>query len=143
MGGVVNLERALPLGGRMGGHLVTGHVDGVGLVTTTTRVGSSHKMVLAFPPPLARFIAEKGSVCVSGVSLTVNGVTAQTFDVMIVPHTLETTSLALLSPGSAVNIEVDILARYVLRAREVDAHGRSRDHEHAEWMARLERSGYV
>jgi riboflavin synthase len=117
--GSVNLERAMQLGGRMGGHMVTGHVDAPGALVEKTPVGSSTRMVFSFPPALARFIAEKGSITVSGVSLTVNGVSDDRFDVVIIPHTAEVTTLGALAPGDRVNLEVDILARYVLRAATV------------------------
>jgi riboflavin synthase len=117
--GPVNLERAMQLGGRMGGHMVTGHVDAPGELLEKTSVGTSTKMVFRFPPTLARFIAEKGSITVSGVSLTVNGAFADRFDVVIIPHTAEVTTLGALVPGSRVNLEVDILARYVLRAATI------------------------
>jgi riboflavin synthase len=119
VGGAVNLERAMQLGGRMGGHMVTGHIDAPGALVEKVAVGTSTKMVFGFPPALARFIAEKGSITVSGVSLTVNGVSADRFDVVIIPHTAEVTTLGALVPGSRVNLEVDILARYVLRAATV------------------------
>jgi riboflavin synthase len=109
----------MQLGGRMGGHMVTGHVDAPGALVEKTPVGSSTRMVFSFPPALARFIAEKGSITVSGVSLTVNGVSDDRFDVVIIPHTAEVTTLGALAPGDRVNLEVDILARYVLRAATV------------------------
>jgi riboflavin synthase len=118
VGGAVNLERAMTLGGRMGGHIVTGHVDGVGRVAARTRAGEAVEMRFSFPAELARYIAEKGSVCVSGVSLTVNRVEGDTFAVMLIPHTLEQTSLDELAVGAEVNLEVDILARYVARVLE-------------------------
>lgn len=109
--GEVNLEKALALGGKLGGHLVTGHVDGVAEVVS--RKGG----VLAFrlPPGLARYVARKGSVCVDGVSLTVNGIERDVFDVNLIPHTLEATTLGRLAPGARVNVEVDLIARYVER----------------------------
>ncbi|WP_394827205.1 riboflavin synthase [Pendulispora albinea] len=118
----INLERATPLGGRMGGHIVTGHIDGTGVLLEREPVGEMSKLTFGYPANLARFIAEKGSICVNGVSLTVNGVGADRFDVMIIPHTAKVTSLGILSPGGKVNLEVDVLARYILRAREVDSH---------------------
>ena len=133
----VNLERAMPLGGRMGGHIVTGHVDATGALIERSPVGETVKVVFGFPRELARFIAEKGSIAVSGVSLTVNGAGADRFDVVVIPHTLSVTSLGELRAGSRVNLEVDLLARYVARARDVDGGS------DAEWRARLERAGYV
>jgi len=117
----VNLERAMPLGGRMGGHIVSGHVDATGTLLERQPVGEMSKLVFGFPANLARYIAEKGSICVNGVSLTLNGVGKDRFDVMIIPHTAQVTSLGTLKPGGHVNLEVDVLARYVLRAAEVDA----------------------
>jgi riboflavin synthase len=109
--GAVNLEKALALGDRLGGHLVSGHVDGVGEVIR--RQGS----VVAFRAPgeLARFIARKGSICVDGVSLTVSAVEGAEFEVNLIPLTLEATTLSRLQPGSRVNLEVDLVARYVER----------------------------
>src|SRR5438034_867478 len=109
--GEVNLEKSLALGDRLGGHLVAGHVDGVGEVVR--RDGS----VFAFraPQELARYIARKGSVCVDGVSLTINRVEGATFEVNLIPHTLAVTTLGRLNPGDKVNLEVDLVARYVER----------------------------
>ena len=109
--GPVNLEKSLALSDRLGGHLVSGHVDGVGEVTR--RQGG----VVAFraPPDLARFIAKKGSICVDGVSLTVNEVDGAVFEVNLIPHTLEVTTLGSLARGSRLNLEIDLLARYVER----------------------------
>jgi len=116
-GGTVHLERALRLGDRLGGHLVTGHVDGVGAVADRRPAGEALWMALTAPPELARFLAEKGSVTVDGVSLTVNAVSGGRFEVMLIPQTLEKTKLDLLVPGSRVNLEVDLVARYVERLR--------------------------
>jgi riboflavin synthase len=109
--GEVNLEKSLALGGKLGGHLVAGHVDGVGEVTK--RAGS----VVAFraPKALAKYVAAKGSICIDGVSLTVNRVDGEVFEVNLIPHTLEMTTLARLAPGARVNLEVDLIARYVER----------------------------
>jgi riboflavin synthase len=109
--GPVNLEKALALGDKLGGHLITGHVDGVGEVLS--RSGG----VIAFrlPQALAKYVARKGSICVDGVSLTVNRVEGDVFEVNLIPHTLEVTTLSRLQPGAKVNLEVDILARYVER----------------------------
>lgn len=109
--GAVNLEKSLALGGKLGGHLVTGHVDGV------AEVVSRHGGVVAFrlPPGLARYVARKGSVCVDGVSLTVNAADGERFEVNLIPHTLEATTLGRLEPGTRVNVEVDLIARYVER----------------------------
>ena len=109
--GAVNLEKSLALGGKLGGHLVTGHVDGVGEVLR--RAGS--ELAVRVPRPLARYVAAKGSICIDGVSLTVNRVDGDTFDVNLIPHTLEVTTLSRLAPGVRVNLEVDLIARYVER----------------------------
>jgi riboflavin synthase len=109
--GTVNLEKSLALGGKLGGHLVAGHVDGVGEVSR--RAGT----VVAFRSPkgLAKYIAGKGSVCIDGVSLTVNRVDGEIFEVNLIPHTLEATTLSRLAAGVRVNVEVDLIARYVER----------------------------
>jgi len=107
--GEVNLEKSLAMGGRLGGHLVTGHVDGVGEVL---RFADGLLQVRA-PPDLKRYIAGKGSICVDGVSLTVNRVESDVVEVNLIPHTLQVTTLARLAPGAKVNLEVDLIARYV------------------------------
>jgi len=109
--GRVNLEKSLALGERLGGHLVTGHVDGVGEV-----VAAEAGMVrVRLPAGLSKYVARKGSICVDGVSLTVNRVQGDTFEVQLIPHTLAVTTLARLAPGVKVNLEVDLIARYVER----------------------------
>jgi riboflavin synthase len=115
LGGAVNLERSLRAGDRLGGHLVTGHVDGVGELVDRRAVGDAVTMTFAIPAELARFVAEKGSVAVSGVSLTVNRTAAHRFDVTLIPTTLAATNLVLLAPQDQVNLEVDLIARYVAR----------------------------
>ena len=117
-GARVNLETALTPDARLGGHLVSGHVDGIAEVVARWDDARSVRFDLRVPEELARYIAEKGSVCVDGTSLTVNGVRGAVFDVNIVPHTLAATTLGDLVPGSAVNIEVDQIARYVERLLE-------------------------
>ncbi len=112
--GEVNLERSLRLGDEVGGHLVTGHVDGVGKVV---RVKGS-EVTFRAPRALAAYVARKGSICVDGVSLTVNAVRGADFDVNIIPHTFAVTTLKRLKPGSKVNLEVDLVARYLRRLRE-------------------------
>ncbi len=114
----VNLERSLRLGDELGGHLVSGHVDGVGAVVSAAAEHGSIRFVFRVPDDLARYIAVKGSVAVDGVSLTVNEVTDDTFGVNIIPHTAAVTSLGSLRPGDAVNLEIDMLARYVARLAE-------------------------
>lgn len=114
-GTAVNLEKALTLSSPLGGHLVSGHVDGTGVVHARTDGAQSLWLDLEAPAPLGRFIAEKGSICVNGVSLTVNGVSGSRFHVTLVPHTLQATTLGRLLPGDRVNLEVDIIARYLER----------------------------
>ena len=116
--GEVNLEKALRFGDRLGGHLVAGHVDGVGSVTRYQPAGESHELEVEVPPPLARYIAVKGSVTVDGVSLTVNAVQGTRFAVNLLPHTLAVTTLGALCVGRRVNLEVDMLARYLERLIE-------------------------
>jgi riboflavin synthase len=113
--GEVNLEKALRLADRLGGHLVTGHVDGVGEVERFLPVGESHELVIRAPAALAKYIARKGSITVDGVSLTVNRVEGAEFSINLIPHTLAVTTLKHLSAGSQVNLEVDLIARYVER----------------------------
>lgn len=114
-GNQVNLEKALRLSDRLGGHLVSGHVDGVGEVITFTPAGESHLLVLRLPMPLLKYIAKKGSITVNGVSLTVNTLTADQVEINLIPHTISATTLNGLQAGAKVNIEVDMLARYVER----------------------------
>lgn len=114
-GDVVNLEKALRLADRLGGHLVSGHVDGVGKVVSITPDGRSLRWVFEVPASLARYIAAKGSVCIDGTSLTVNEVTDRRFGVNLIPHTVERTAFHARRVGDAVNIEVDVIARYVER----------------------------
>jgi len=113
--GEVNLEKALRLADRLGGHLVSGHVDGVGEVVVFRTVGESMLLKVRAPDELARYIARKGSITIQGVSLTVNAVNGAEFEVNLIPHTVAITTLKLLKPGSRVNLEVDLIARYVER----------------------------
>jgi riboflavin synthase len=115
VGTPVNVEKALLAGQAMGGHYVTGHVDGVGQLVDRHDDARSVRMEFQVPAELARYVARKGSICIDGVSLTVNGASGDRFDVNLVPHTLEVTTLGRLQPGSRVNLEVDIIARYVER----------------------------
>ena len=119
--GKVNLEKSLGLGDKLGGHLVTGHVDGVGVVLTH----SNGFLQVKAPKALSRYIARKGSICVDGVSLTVNRVKGATFEVNLIPHTLKATTLRRLARGARVNLEVDLVARYVARLLEVRSSGES------------------
>ena len=120
----VNLEKALRLSDRLGGHLMTGHVDGVATVVSFVQVEEvasgtgSWRLDVDVPPALARFIATKGSIAVHGVSLTVNGVDGARFHVNLIPHTLDVTTLKSLKPGARLNLEVDLVARYVARLSE-------------------------
>ncbi len=114
----VNLERALRVGDEMGGHIVTGHVDGVAEVVSIAPEGDSLRFVLEVPKPFAKFVAPKGSLTLDGVSLTVNEVDGNRFGVNIIPHTQTATTLGALKAGDRVNFEIDVLARYVDRLRE-------------------------
>ena len=113
--GEVNLEKSLRLADRLGGHLVSGHVDGVGVVVAFEPVGESHRLVVRAPAELAKYIARKGSVALQGASLTVNRVDGTQFEINLIPHTLAVTTLKHLKPGARVNLEVDLLARYAER----------------------------
>ena len=120
--GAVNLEKALRFSDRLGGHLMSGHVDGVGVVQRAEPVaeGGSVLLEVAVPSELARFVAPKGSIAIDGVSLTVNAVHARVFSVNLIPHTLAVTSLGALRAGARVNLEVDLIARYVERLKSAD-----------------------
>jgi riboflavin synthase len=114
----VNLERAARVGDELGGHIVSGHVDGVGEVLSVESEGGSHRVRIRAPRPLHRHIAPKGSITVEGVSLTVNEVEDDVFGVNLIPHTWDVTTLGELKAGSRVNLEIDMLARYLARWRE-------------------------
>lgn len=118
VGSRVNLERSLRMGDELGGHLVSGHVDGVGEALSATPENGSTRWRFRVPHALARFIAPKGSVAVDGVSLTVNEVEGDIFGVNVIPHTAEVTGFGTMAPGDAVNVEIDMLARYVARLAE-------------------------
>lgn len=117
--GQVNLEKALTLADRLGGHLVSGHVDGLGVVRKFEPVGESMELVIAAPKELAKYLAYKGSIVVNGVSLTVNRIADEAegcaFSINLIPHTVQVTTLKHLKPGTRVNLEVDLIARYVER----------------------------
>ncbi len=126
-GSKLNLERAMKIGGELGGHIVTGHVDGIGNVVSFDPVGDSWHLVIAAPDAVAPFVAAKGSITVDGVSLTVNTVTDQPdgtayFTLNIIPHTAAVTTLGRLTAGMQVNLEIDILARYLARMQARLAH---------------------
>jgi len=120
-GSPVNLERPLKLGDELGGHMVAGHVDGVGEILERRPDGASLRFSFRVPPELARFIASKGSVAVDGVSLTVNEVEGATFGVNIIPVTRQETNFGSLAPGDRVNLEIDLLARYLARLMEAES----------------------
>lgn len=115
VGQKINLERALALGDELGGHLVTGHVDGVGSVKSITKIDNSWVVEIVAPAELMPLIAPKGSVCIDGVSLTVNDVMLESFKVTIIPHTFTCTNFHQYQAGSSLNIEVDLIARYLAR----------------------------
>jgi len=120
-GTAVNLERALKAGDEMGGHIVSGHVDGVGALVFMAREGDSTQMTFEAPESLRQFIASKGSITIDGISLTVNDVGPATFDINVIPHTQVITTLGERQVGDAVNLEIDMLARYVARLQDYDA----------------------
>ena len=113
--GAINLEKALRLADRLGGHLVSGHVDGVGEVIRFDPVGDNRLLEIRAPESLSRYIARKGSITVNGVSLTTNSVVGSCFSINLIPHTLDATTLGRLKVGSKVNLEIDLIARYVER----------------------------
>jgi riboflavin synthase len=116
----INLERALKVGDRLGGHMVQGHVDGVTRLLEARSDGGSWFMALALPPSLAALVVEKGSVCLDGVSLTVNRATREFFEVQLIPETQARTTLGAKAVGAALNLEVDVVGRYVLRKLELE-----------------------
>ncbi|GAB4123666.1 MAG: riboflavin synthase [Sideroxydans sp.] len=119
-GAHVNLEKAMRLSDRIGGHLVSGHVDGVGEVVAFDDIGESWRLVVKAPQALAKYIAVKGSITLNGVSLTVNRVAGDEFEVNLIPHTLEVTTLHELKKGARVNLEIDLIARYVERMLQAE-----------------------
>ena len=119
--GTINLEKALRLADRLGGHLVSGHVDGVGRVLRFDPVGDNRLLEIEAPQALAKYIARKGSITVDGVSLTTNAVSGARFSINLIPHTLAATTLGELVPGKRVNLEIDLIARYVERMLNGDA----------------------
>lgn len=141
LGGPVHLERALAVGGRLGGHIVTGHVDGKVRLRSREPLGDASKLVFdILDAGLERFVAEKGSVAIDGVSLTVNGVSGTAFDVVIIPHTLAVTAFGALAPGDYANLEVDLLARYAARLLGASSPSEAKD---AGLLAKLKAAGFV
>jgi len=144
-GSPVHLERSTPAGGRLGGHVVLGHVDGVGTVVSAADVGATKNVTFRAPRALAPYLAEKGSVAVEGVSLTVNAVRDEAdgclFDVTLVPHTLDKTHFGRLRPGTRVNLEADVLARYVARQLSLASGGSVSDAD-ARLLAKLREGGF-
>lgn len=116
--GAVNLEKAMTLSDRLGGHLVSGHVDGIGSIKKLEPVADCWELVIEAPHAISKYIAKKGSICVNGISLTVNSIEQDTFSINIIPHTMQHTNLQHLKAGSPVNLEVDQIARYVERMTE-------------------------
>jgi riboflavin synthase len=139
-GSAVNLELALTPQTRMGGHFVSGHVDGIGEISSRIADARSERFVIKAPGNILRYIAEKGSICIEGVSLTVNAVHDDQFDVNIIPHTLTVTTIGRLQAGDQVNLEVDLLARYLERLMDV-GHQQSKVSELTE--QRLKQAGFV
>jgi len=127
VGSTVNLEPAISLGERLGGHLVSGHVDCTGTVTSRADDARSVRLAIEIPREYARYVAKKGSVCVDGVSLTINEVSGNAFEVNIIPHTADVTILGDYKVGTVVNVEVDLLARYIERLLSQDEDGISID----------------
>ena len=136
----VNLELALTPSARLGGHIVSGHVDGLGLVTERKADGRSFCFTVKAPDEIAKYIAEKGSICIDGISLTVNAIDGVYFSVNIVPHTLQKTTLGLAKVGDKVNLEVDLLARYLERLMKGQTAAKCRDTVTTEL---LQQSGFI
>jgi riboflavin synthase len=114
----LNLERALKIGDELGGHIVAGHADGIGTLVSRDDLPDMARLTFRAPLPLMRFVAQKGSVAIDGVSLTVNDVTRETFSVLIIPHTLKVTTIGSLKVGQEINLEIDLMARYAARLME-------------------------
>ena len=114
-GSLVNLERSLEAGGRLGGHFVTGHIDGMGKITTWEKTGDDHQLQIAAPAEVMRYVVHKGSIAVDGISLTVAAVQNESFTIWIIPHTFEATALSERAVGDSVNLEADMLGKYVER----------------------------
>jgi riboflavin synthase len=142
LGSCVNLERSLKVGDRLGGHLVSGHVDAVAELRRVTPAGEARRLAVAYPRQLARFIAIKGSITLDGVSLTVNEIAGHVLEVMVIPHTLAVTTLGELKPGALINLEVDTLARYAVRFLEVSRAEAPQTDAEASLRAALHRAGF-
>ncbi|MEQ1896557.1 MAG: riboflavin synthase [Vicinamibacterales bacterium] len=132
-GARVNLERSMRADGRLGGHLVQGHVDGVGQVVAVREEGEAHWITVAFPEEMAPLLVPKGSVAMSGISLTVAGLGEGTMDIMIVPFTWAHTNVAALRPGDAVNLEADVIGKYVVRVLAIRGLGTGPDEKERRW----------
>lgn len=143
IGARVNLERAATLQKRLGGHIVSGHVDGTGALVARAPIDEAERYVFRAPHDLMRFIAPKGSIAVDGTSLTVNEIDGDTFSVVIIPHTAQETRISDLAIGAAVNLEIDVVARYVLRALDVDRNGDGAATKDAALLELLTKNGYV
>lgn len=141
----VNLERALAVGDRLGGHIVSGHVDAVGRVRARTPAGGAERWSFSAPDAVLRYCAEKGSIAIDGTSLTINAVDTEGFEVMLIPHTVANTALGDRHVGAAVNLEADLLARYVARALESRAQPRDASPAPREGvdLALLARAGFL
>jgi len=142
LGARLNLERALRLDARLGGHIVSGHVDGVGALVSREKMGDAERLVFRAPQDLLRFIAAKGSIAINGISLTVNEVAGETFSVAIIPRTNAETQLGEVPAEGPVNLEIDLLARYVLRLIEVPR-APSGSEKDASLLELLKKNGYV
>jgi riboflavin synthase len=139
VGEAVNLERALAVGDRLGGHLVSGHVDGVATASAVVKDGEALRVTIEAPRDLLPYIAAKGSVALDGVSLTVNRVEGARFEIMLIPHTVAVTTLRTIAPGRRLNLEVDLVARYVVRYLEA----RSESSPRQGLEDALSKAGYV
>jgi riboflavin synthase len=142
LGSPVHLERALAVGGRLGGHFVAGHVDGIATVEKRENLGEALRFVFSTEPEHARYLVEKGSVALAGVSLTINEVDGNRFSIVLIPHSQRGTTLAHARPGDRLNLETDLLARYVGRLLET-APARPHENNDASLLTKLRGSGYL
>lgn len=143
LGSDVNLEKALPVNGRLGGHIVSGHVDGVGQVLARERQGRAERFVIAAESDIMRYIASKGSIAVDGVSLTVNDVWENRFELMLIPHTLQKTVIPQYKIGRRVHLEVDIMARYAERLLQANRAGAGNQGQQGVDLDTLARHGFI